>query len=201
MQLLFKNWKGTAELNGKSTDITKLDFNTLSGNFHIVLNPSVNTSVNRDVKSVIHKDLAATNTENTAENITYRIKVRKYMTQPASPEFDFMVKWNNNTPMPLRVMVGEKVKETRGMVYMVLHGDITERITQCCMKCGRPITNNVSKFFGMGPECGGHRYVNPFESEEELSRAVESYRRQLREITWEGWIVKSAIEEEVIING
>lgn len=123
-----------------------------------------------------------------------KIKVKSYMTKKATPEFDFMEKWNNNNPMPLRIMVGEKIKETPGMVYMKLHGDITSTQTQVCMKCGRPITNNVSKYFGMGPECGGHSYVNPFNSEEELKEAVEAYRRTLNQITWEGWIIKSAIE-------
>ena len=66
-----------------------------------------------------------------------------------------------------------------------------------CMKCGKQITNPVSQFFGMEPECGGHHYVNPFESEEELKEAVERYRRDyLQKIVWEGWIIKSAITEK-----
>jgi hypothetical protein len=63
------------------------------------------------------------------------------------------------------------------------------------MKCGRPITNNVSQFFGLGPECGGHNYVNPFSSDAELKEAVENYRKQLNQMVWEGWIIRSAIEE------
>lgn len=66
------------------------------------------------------------------------------------------------------------------------------------MKCGKPIPNPVSQFFGMGPICGGHKYENPFESEKELNEAVEKYRREvLQKITWEGWIIKSAIISEV----
>jgi hypothetical protein len=126
----------------------------------------------------------------------YKITVRQYMTKPSAPGFDFMAKWNNDTPMPLRTMVGTVEKETSGMVYMHLHGDITSTLTQYCMKCGRAISNPVSQFFGMGPECGGHNYTNPFESEEELKSAVESYRREyLQKITWSGWIIKSAIIE------
>ena len=125
-----------------------------------------------------------------------KITVKKYMTQPASPEFDFMAKWNNNNPMPLRTMVGTAVKQTRGMIYMQLHGDIiSERVTTC-MKCGRPLTNPVSQYFGIGPECGNHGYVNPFNTEEELRAAVSAYREQLHNITWEGWIIKSAIVED-----
>lgn len=127
---------------------------------------------------------------------TYKITVRQYMTKPASPEFDFMAKWNNNIPMPMRTMVGTVEKETSGMVYMHLHGDITSTVTQYCMKCGKVISNPVSQFFGMGPECGGHNYTNPFESEEELKSVVENYRKNyLQKITWSGWIIKSAIVE------
>lgn len=116
------------------------------------------------------------------------------MTRPAQPGFDFMKKWNNNEPMPLRVMVGTVEKETPGMVYMNLHGDIIETVTPVCMKCGKPLTNPVSQYFGMGPECGNHDYTNPFASDAELKEAVRKYRTEyLRKITWSGWIIKNAI--------
>ena len=110
----------------------------------------------------------------------YKIKVKNYMTKKSTPSFDFMLKWNNDNPMPMRVMVGDKLEETRGMVKMQLHADICEKITETCMKCGRPLTNPVSRFFGIGPECGGHNYVNPFDTDEELKKAVESYREELK---------------------
>ena len=125
-----------------------------------------------------------------------RITVRQYMTKPATPEFDFMERWNHNNPMPLRTMVGTVEKETRGMVYMKLHGDIYAEQICSCMKCGRTLTNPVSQYFGIGPECGGHNYVNPFNTEEELKAAVSAYRAQLQQITWEGWIIKSAIVDD-----
>ena len=128
---------------------------------------------------------------------TYRITVKPYMTKKATPEFDFMAKWNNDNPMPLMTMVGEKVKETKGMVYMELHGDITAEITDRCLACGKPITNPVSRYFGMGPVCGGHNYVSPFADDESLKAAVGEYRKKLQSITWSGWVIKSAITEEV----
>ena len=128
----------------------------------------------------------------------YKITVRPYMTKPATPEFDFMAKWNNNIPMPLRTMVGTIEKETRGMVYMKLHGDTDGNPVQHCLKCGRVITHPVSKYFGMGVECGGHNYTNPFATEEELRAAVDEYRKNvLNKMTWEGWIIRSAIMEQV----
>ena len=95
--------------------------------------------------------------------------------------------------MPLRTMIGTIEKETRGMVYMKLHGDIYAERICTCMKCGRTLTNPVSQYFGIGPECGGHNYINPFNSEEELKAAVSEYRKTLQNITWEGWIIKSGL--------
>jgi len=129
---------------------------------------------------------------------TYKIKVKSYMLLPTEEgsDFDFMKKWNNNIPMPLMIMVGDKVKETKGMVFMKLHGDITSTITQQCLRCGRDITNPVSQYFGMGPKCGHHNYTNPFPTEEELYAEVNKYRKYLQGLTWEGWIPKSAIVHE-----
>ena len=53
----------------------------------------------------------------------YKITVKKYMTEPATANFDFQDKWNNGKPMPLCIMQGEVIKETRGMYYMKLKSD------------------------------------------------------------------------------
>lgn len=124
----------------------------------------------------------------------YLIKVKAYMTKPSSREFNFHEKWNSNSPMPLRIMVGSIIGETKGMYKMQLHGQRVEKMTQYCCKCGRTITNPVSKILGVGPECGGHNYTNPFNTEQELKEAVANIDEELRKITWEGWVIKSAIE-------
>ena len=54
---------------------------------------------------------------------SYKITVKKYMTEPATSTFDFQDRWNNGTPMPLCIMQGEIIKETRGMYYMKLKSD------------------------------------------------------------------------------
>ena len=54
---------------------------------------------------------------------SYKITVKKYMTEPATSTFDFQDKWNNGKPMPLCIMQGEIIKETRGMYYMKLKSD------------------------------------------------------------------------------
>lgn len=188
-------WNGAVEINGKLYDTIQnatSDFKPHSGAVHIKLYPRRQQRRN-----------GAGTTQNQqviADAVQYKIFVKQYMTKKADPAFDFMAKWNNDNPMPYRIMIGEKVKETRGMVYMKLHADITEKQTLTCMCCGRKLTNPVSQYFGVGPECGNHNYVNPFNSDEELRNAVASYREQLRKITWEGWIIKSAIITEEVVD-
>jgi len=181
-----QNWTGSIDINGVHYDsvdaLNSFKFDALTP-IHIKLYPKQNVVVNEAVDAVQE----------------YRITVKQYMTKKASPEFDFMDKWNNNNPMPFRTMTGTIVKETRGMVYMKLHGDIWADKIHRCMKCGKVLTNPISQYFGIGPECGGHNYVNPFDTQEELKKAVDAYKKELQNITWEGWIIKSAITEQVAL--
>lgn len=186
MLSMLKDYKGSIEINGEKYDSVKTAikrFKSDSGTITIKLSHSCEEREKTQISQ----------SQSVSEK---KITVKKYMTMPATPEFDFMEKWNNNIPMPLRTMIGTVEKETRGMVYMKLHGDITSERTMRCLMCGRPITNPVSQYFGMGPECGGHNYVNPFYNDEELRAAVNEYRKKLQNMTWEGWIIKSAIIEE-----
>lgn len=123
----------------------------------------------------------------------YKIEVKGWMLKKSSPDFDFMSRWNNDIPMPLMIMYGYKVAETRGMIKMVLHGDLKDEITQRCMMCGKVIKNPISRYFGLGPICGGHNYTNPFDTEEDLRAAVDAFRYKLVNTIWTGWIAKSAI--------
>lgn len=196
---MLQNWKGSLEVNGKQFDSIE-SFNasnlSLSGAVSIKLYPiGYKPHIDENTKPEQH----ATENHSTAElgsEEEFVITVKKYMTQKAVPGFDFMATYNNNNPMPLRTMVGTKIKETRGMVYMKLHGDILAETVCTCMKCGKKLTNPVSQYFGIGPECGGHNYVHPFDTDEELHAAVDQYRVKLQNITWEGWIIKSAITSE-----
>lgn len=188
MLSLLKDYTGELIINdvkySSIEEALKCTQNQLSDSISIKLNM-------KSQKQRMSESVSESNTEQ------YKIKVRQYMTKKATRDFNFMKQWNNDIPMPMRIMIGEKVKETKGMVYMKLHADIVAERVTTCMKCGRPLTNPVSQYFGIGPECGGHNYVNPFNSDEELKKAVDSYRKELQKITWEGWIIKSAIEEEV----
>lgn len=143
---------------------------------------------------------------------TWKVKVTRPMRRespyitPKGRETDeqrnFMAIYNHNIPMPLGTMIGDKVKETDDMVYMKLHGDILNAVTPVCMMCGHPIKEEVSQYFGLGPLCGKHDYVNPFDTQEELDDAVLKYRiNTLNKFVWEGWIKKEWIKELSNLNG
>lgn len=184
MMTMLQNWNGQVKLNGKlyngMGDINVVE--AIQGSeFHMVLLSKTRRQIEKQPEQEKQK--------------TYKITVKKYMTQKSSPGFDFMSKWNNDEPMPLRTMIGTIDKQTPGMYHMTLHGDILAEKTCYCMRCGKELKNPVSQYFGIGPECGNHGYVNPFNSDEELRAAVESYRKQLQNMTWTGWVIKSAITE------
>ena len=108
----------------------------------------------------------------------YVVRVKNWMTQEG---MDFNINWNNKKAMPFRVMA----RRLR---------------TDYCMKCGRPLTHPVSRLYGLGPECGQHFHINPFETEQELREAVEEVDKKLSEITWSGWIARSGIEYAMEVN-
>ena len=182
MLTLLKNWKGAVEIDGikyNSIQDAESVFKTFSDNIHIKLLSATENATERTRERV----------ERISDTVEERITVKAYMTKEATPEFDFMARWNNNIPMPLRTMQGVKVKETKGMAYYKLHGFAEPVVT--CMRCGRVLTNEVSKQYGIGPECITkvpmlmHLDIND----------VDSIRQKLVEVEWEGWIIKSAIIE------
>lgn len=131
---------------------------------------------------------------NRVEDITDRaehtITVKAYMTREACPEFDFMAKFNNNIPMPLRTMTGTIEKETKGMYYMKLHGQGLRTIT--CLRCGRELTNPISRHHGIGPECIQKLGMCYSVTD------VDEIKEALTNIKWEGYVIKSAILEDKI---
>lgn len=124
---------------------------------------------------------------------SYKITVKKYMTEPATANFDFQDKWNNGKPMPLCIMQGEVIKETRGMYYMSLHGKAEP--TSKCLVCGRVLLNPISKLYGIGPECSEKIGLIRIESEEEAKEKLKHIMAQIDDISWTGWVIKSAIKE------
>lgn len=181
MITMLKAWKGAVEVNGKQYDNIMSaisDFKRTSDDIHIILKSEVEAAQKQQV----------TASEDATE---YRVTVKKYMTEEASPDFEFMAKFNNNIPMPMRIMQGTIEKATRGMVYMKLHGLAKPTVT--CYCCGKELTNPISRHYGIGPICLSKLgIVRDIED-------VENIKEELVNITWEGWIIKSAItsQEEV----
>ena len=124
---------------------------------------------------------------------SYKITVKKDMTEPATANFDFQDKWNNGKPMPLCIMQGEVIKETRGMYYMNLQGKAEP--TSKCLVCGKTLTNPISKLYGIGPECSEKVGLIRIESEEEAKEKLKCIMEQIDDITWTGWVIKSSIKE------
>lgn len=186
---MLESWKGQIEVNGKqydSVERARIENKTFSGQVHIKLYCRAKTantaaqSASESIKSEIQNPT------------TYRITVKQYMTQKACAGFDFMLKWNNDVPMPLRMMTGTIEKETAGMYRMRLKGQAEATCT--CMRCGRELKNPVSRYYGIGPECMAKLGMIRLDIAD-----IDGISQKLTEIEWTGWVIKSAIlsKEEV----
>lgn len=183
MITMLKDWQGKVEINGTEYDNIQIASNKnskLSGNVCIKLYPK-GYKETQDFINKFHQE------ETTNKEVV--ITVKAYMTRHASPEFDFMAKWNNDIPMPMRIMQGVRVKETAGMVYMKLHGLAKPTIT--CFCCGKELTNPISRHYGVGPICLSKLGIMRDIDDE------ENIKEELVNIEWEGWVIKSSILSEV----
>lgn len=184
---VIQNWQGTIEVNGQimpvSSILSKMRSNAFSDSDSIILHP---TSA-----SAIKSDSNASNAYVDADT-TYRFTVKQYMTEKSYGTFDFMAKWNNDIPMPLRTMVGTIEKETKGMYYVHLHGEARKTIT--CAVCRKELTNPISRQYGIGPICLSKCGIVADISD------VASIKEQLEKVEWSGWVIKSAITEQEILQ-
>ena len=175
---MLQEWQGQVEVNGQLYNSIRDVVNKPSvGEIHIVLHTNSQKLVKNGDRAVQEPDKKE-----------YTIKVKQYMTKKASPEFDFMAKWNNDNPMPMRIMTGTIDKQTPGMYHMTLHG--LGKKTCTCLRCGRDLENPISRHYGIGPECMSKLGIKADIDD------VESIKEQLVDVTWSGWIIKSAIIEK-----
>ena len=182
---MLESWKGQIEINGKqydSVERARIENKTFSGQVHIKLYckaKNENLSTQR----------ASESADTEVQTQQYRITVKKYMTEQSSAGFDFMLKWNHDVPMPLRTMVGTIEKETKGMYFMHLRGQAEATCT--CLRCGRTLTNPVSKHYGIGPECMAKLGMIRLDIND-----IEGISKKLTEVEWTGWVIKSAITDK-----
>lgn len=184
---LMKNWQGAVEIDGIQYDSIQDAMSVLK-----TIKDNIDIKLLSNNKNA---NMSVTDTSNDAleQSKEYEITVKAYMTKKATYDFDFMLKWNNDEPMPMRVMQGTVEKETKGMVYMKLHGLAKPTVT--CYCCGKELTNPISRHYGIGPIC-----LSKLGIVREIDD-VENIREELINIEWEGWIIKSAIthREEVSV--
>lgn len=119
--------------------------------------------------------------EDVADDAERIITVRQFMTRVDS------------NPMPMRTMVGKIKRETAKAYYMELHGQALPVVT--CIRCGKTLTNPVSRHYGLGVECI-QRVGIPFNADD-----IENIKEAMVDIKWSGWCPKSAIESNVPFNG
>lgn len=143
--------------------------------------------------TILLKGIEQEETKQVNTDRVYQITVRRYMTN-YSRDF-FLEQWNPDGPMPYVTMIGTKIKETEKLIKMKLWADISENRITTCMCCGRPLSNPLSQYLGVGPECGASKHLKLLESGVSIDEVKRSFREHLKNIEWEGWIVKSAITQ------
>jgi hypothetical protein len=89
-------------------------------------------------------------------------------------------------------MQGTIVKQTEKSVYMHLHG--VAKATVKCMRCGRELTNPVSRAYGLGVECLGKVGILVDLND------IDTIREHLIHVEWTGWIPKSSILSDEIVD-
>lgn len=185
MLRMLSKWQGAVEINGTRYDSVKDAENVFKS-----LNSR--SSIKLCANAVqAHTEQSRQSVEQVTNAQEYEITVKKYMTQLSSNGFDFMLKWNNNIPMPCVTMRGTVEKETRGMVYMHLHGFAKPTIN--CMCCGRELTNPVSRAYGIGPICLSKiGIVRDIED-------IDGIKEDLVNTQWSGWVIKSAITRKELV--
>ena len=182
-----KNYTGSITVNDnviRNEDISTV-LDSLEGSIKIKLSPkesSIKNSFTLQKDAVVDKS-----------SLSYYIFVKPWMTQKSSSNFNFMLTWNNDVPMPLRVMQGKINKETPGMYNMSLYGIPTK--TGTCSVCGRTLTNPISRLYGIGPECMNKVGIFSDITIEEAKDRLEEINNRIINIKWTGWIAKSAILE------
>ena len=189
-----KQWSGPCEIDGQYFDSFPVDFKGFSDTVNIKLYPCAQKpekSTGFDIKAqnskVYEHDYSKELEKIWDRKATYKITVKSYMTRKSNDDFRFMAEWNDDNPMPLLTMTGVVTDETKGMVYMKLHGQAQEEIH--CLRCGRELKNPVSRLYGIGPEC--ITKIPVFFNID--INDVDSIKEKMVNVEWEGWIIKSSI--------
>ena len=190
-----KYYPGNVEINGEEIDKNSISdiLESKYGKITIRLIPNNKSFENiRNAFTEIEKPIKNSN------DLEYTVLVKPWMTVKSTPDFIFMLTWNNDIPMPFRFMQGKINKETRGMFNMTLHGSSDNPVV--CSVCGKTLTNPISKLYGIGPECMQKCGIFPDISIEQAKDNLDEIKSRIQNTTWTGWIAKSAIVEMMEVN-
>lgn len=102
----------------------------------------------------------------------------------------FNDKFNNGTPIPLLVMYGKIVKETPKCYYVEVEGNPEE--SDVCMHCMRPLTDDISRLYGLGPKCGEYYGITK-EMRKNYKENYKNIRHSLASVKWKGLIPKDKV--------
>lgn len=183
---LLQDFKGSVVVNDipfESIQEAETHFKDYVGGLRILLKPK------NDIKYDTDTDISSTPTRPTVD--IFRIEVKPYMAKPFEDGF-FLAKMNAS-PMPYLIMVGSIISQTEKMLKMDLHVDLNYDTSVKCIRCGRTLTNPISKYLHIGPECGASehmRLISTGISKEEVRQKLQD---SLKNVHWVGWIPKSAI--------
>lgn len=184
---LLKDYTGSLTVNNKkfeSVEDARRAFSDYKGGLTIILNPAI------DGNSTIKKDID--------KDTIYQITVRKYMTNYGS---DFFLNgMNKQGPMPYITMVGQKLSETEKLVKMKCWVELSTQRVSTCIRCGRPLTNPISQYLSLGPECGAAEHMKLIQNGVSVDLVRKQLQEKLNKITWTGWIIKTAIKDVKVIE-
>ncbi len=89
-------------------------------------------------------------------------------------------------------MVGEVKGETEKAILFSGKAYAEERTH--CMRCSKVLTHPSSKLLGYGPICCDKLGINWPNKEKLSEEEIQSVKKKIEEIDWEGWLPKSQIE-------
>lgn len=187
---LLKEYSGRLTVNNRvfeSVQDAEQAFENYKGGLTILLNKKDDNDPPLSTKS-----------KNIDTTTVYQISVKRYMTQYKS-DF-FLHRMNPEGPMPFMIMCGRKLMETEKLVKMECWAGLPSTRVTTCIKCGRPLTNPLSQYLSLGPECGASEHMRMIQSGVSIDEVRKRLEHKLNNTRWTGWIIKSAIQDVKILN-
>lgn len=122
--------------------------------------------------------------------IEYRIRLERWFTHKDENKF------------PVRIWHGWVEYESAKALHVnlwVQPGQDGE-----CLRCGRTLTHPISKYVGLGPECGKHYYkgynLETSTHMNEWNDLLEFIKKGYDGVTYNGWIPRKSVQSMVVVG-